>query len=308
MPWRSRWPSTSRSRRRRRTRARVASGGARVSRRRWLGAALGAVAIPGRARPRLLRRGAGRGAARRARPARTTPRVRPGPSVLRDASELEGHADNVAASLYGGVVAVAAGRVVRIPLARELAVVVWVPETGDRHEQRRAASSPTRSPSTTRCSTSVAPRCSSPRSRPATWTPCASRPRTGSTRTAASPACAEHARRDRRGPRRGCVRGMVVGIGTVGRRVRRSRRRRTGRAPRSRPGDVRSCSTSTTKGRRSREAEVRDRTLAEARCVVVTGAAGGIGAALARRFAAEGARGIVVADRSCRIEAAGTSR
>jgi len=31
-------------------------------------------------------------------------------------------------------------------------------------------------------------------------------------------------------------------------------------------------------------------------CVVVTGGAGGIGAALARRFAAEGARGVVVAD------------
>src|SRR5689334_11411109 len=34
----------------------------------------------------------------------------------------------------------------------------------------------------------------------------------------------------------------------------------------------------------------------EDRCVVVTGAASGIGAALARRFAAEGARGVVVAD------------
>lgn len=33
------------------------------------------------------------------------------------------------------------------------------------------------------------------------------------------------------------------------------------------------------------------------KCVVITGAAGGIGAALARRFAAEGTRGIVVADR-----------
>ncbi len=32
------------------------------------------------------------------------------------------------------------------------------------------------------------------------------------------------------------------------------------------------------------------------KCVVVTGGAGGIGAALARRFAAEGARGVVVAD------------
>jgi len=34
----------------------------------------------------------------------------------------------------------------------------------------------------------------------------------------------------------------------------------------------------------------------EGTCVVVTGGAGGIGAALARRFAAEGARGVVVAD------------
>ena len=35
----------------------------------------------------------------------------------------------------------------------------------------------------------------------------------------------------------------------------------------------------------------------DGKCVVVTGAAGGIGAALARRFAAERARGVVVADR-----------
>ena len=34
----------------------------------------------------------------------------------------------------------------------------------------------------------------------------------------------------------------------------------------------------------------------EGKCVVVTGGASGIGAALARRFAAEGARGVVVAD------------
>ena len=48
--------------------------------------------------------------------------------VLRDASELEGHADNAAASVYGGIVAVAAGHVVRIPLARVPAVVVWIPD------------------------------------------------------------------------------------------------------------------------------------------------------------------------------------
>jgi homoserine kinase len=49
-------------------------------------------------------------------------------AVLEIASELEGHADNVAASLFGGVVAVAGGRAVRVPRARELAVVVWIPD------------------------------------------------------------------------------------------------------------------------------------------------------------------------------------
>jgi homoserine kinase len=48
--------------------------------------------------------------------------------TLRAATELEGHADNAAAALYGGVVAVAARQVVRIPLARELSVVAWIPE------------------------------------------------------------------------------------------------------------------------------------------------------------------------------------
>src|SRR5438132_13959218 len=43
-------------------------------------------------------------------------------------TELEVHADNVAASLIGEVVAVAGSTVVRVPLARELAVVVWVPD------------------------------------------------------------------------------------------------------------------------------------------------------------------------------------
>jgi homoserine kinase len=47
--------------------------------------------------------------------------------TLRAATELEGHADNAAAAIYGGVVAVAGRHVVRVPLARELAVVVWVP-------------------------------------------------------------------------------------------------------------------------------------------------------------------------------------
>jgi homoserine kinase len=48
--------------------------------------------------------------------------------VLRAATELEGHADNAAAALHGGVVVVAGRQVVRVPLARELAVVVWIPD------------------------------------------------------------------------------------------------------------------------------------------------------------------------------------
>jgi homoserine kinase len=48
--------------------------------------------------------------------------------TLRAATELEGHADNAAAAIYGGVVAVAGRHVVRIPLARELAVVAWIPQ------------------------------------------------------------------------------------------------------------------------------------------------------------------------------------
>ena len=38
--------------------------------------------------------------------------------ILALATELEGHADNVAASLHGGVVATAGGRAVRVPLGR----------------------------------------------------------------------------------------------------------------------------------------------------------------------------------------------
>lgn len=58
--------------------------------------------------------------------------------VLARATELEGHADNVAASITGGVVAVAGGRVTPIPLACALAVVLWIPdrETATDHARR----------------------------------------------------------------------------------------------------------------------------------------------------------------------------
>jgi homoserine kinase len=51
-----------------------------------------------------------------------------GGAVLERAAALEGHADNVAASLFGGVVATAAGTTVRLPMGFDPAVVCWVPE------------------------------------------------------------------------------------------------------------------------------------------------------------------------------------
>ena len=49
-------------------------------------------------------------------------------AILAVSAELEGHADNVAASLYGGVTVATAGRVQQVPLAFDPAVVVWVPD------------------------------------------------------------------------------------------------------------------------------------------------------------------------------------
>ena len=59
--------------------------------------------------------------------------------VLGPAAELEGHADNVAASLFGGVVAATANRAVRVPLALDPMVVAWVPPTKTATESSRRA-------------------------------------------------------------------------------------------------------------------------------------------------------------------------
>jgi homoserine kinase len=48
-------------------------------------------------------------------------------TALEIATALEGHADNVAPSVYGGLVATAGGRVVRVPIPRGPAVVAWIP-------------------------------------------------------------------------------------------------------------------------------------------------------------------------------------
>jgi homoserine kinase len=59
--------------------------------------------------------------------------------ILHVATALEGHADNIAPSIFGGVVASAGGHAVRVPLPFEPAVVVWVPPSTTSTDQSRAA-------------------------------------------------------------------------------------------------------------------------------------------------------------------------
>ena len=59
---------------------------------------------------------------------RGEPIVRVQGSVLREATALEGHADNAAAAVHGGLVAVAGTTFTRVPLAVDVAVVVWIPD------------------------------------------------------------------------------------------------------------------------------------------------------------------------------------
>lgn len=65
------------------------------------------------------------------------------PELLALTAALEGHADNVAASLLGGVTVAAGGRALRIPVALEAELVVWVPPTTTRTEQSRGRLPPT---------------------------------------------------------------------------------------------------------------------------------------------------------------------
>lgn len=60
------------------------------------------------------------------------------PELLALATELEGHADNVAASLYGGIVATAAGKAVPIRLSFDPAMVMWVPSFSTSTDESRA--------------------------------------------------------------------------------------------------------------------------------------------------------------------------
>jgi homoserine kinase len=59
--------------------------------------------------------------------------------LLHLATELEGHPDNVGASLLGGVTASAGGKVVRLPLGVDPLIVAWVPETQTSTDKSRTA-------------------------------------------------------------------------------------------------------------------------------------------------------------------------
>ncbi len=59
------------------------------------------------------------------------------PHLLHLATNLEGHADNVAASLYGGIVATAGGHAVRVPMSFDPAMVMWVPSFATSTDESR---------------------------------------------------------------------------------------------------------------------------------------------------------------------------
>jgi homoserine kinase len=61
-----------------------------------------------------------------------------GLEAVHHASALEGHADNAAPALLGGVVATTGERSVRVPLGFDPAIVVWVPSFSTRTDQSRA--------------------------------------------------------------------------------------------------------------------------------------------------------------------------
>lgn len=62
--------------------------------------------------------------------------------LFRRAAAAEGHGDNVAASLYGGVVVVADATVMEIPLTVDPAVVVWIPSYKTSTSESRGTLSP----------------------------------------------------------------------------------------------------------------------------------------------------------------------
>lgn len=62
--------------------------------------------------------------------------------VFAQAADMEGHGDNVAASIYGGCVAAAGRRVVSVPMPLEPAIVVWIPSSQTSTSTSRKALAP----------------------------------------------------------------------------------------------------------------------------------------------------------------------
>jgi len=62
--------------------------------------------------------------------------------ILHLATELEGHPDNVAASLVGGVTASAGGEVAAVPVAFPASMVVWIPDFTTSTDKSRTAIPP----------------------------------------------------------------------------------------------------------------------------------------------------------------------
>jgi homoserine kinase len=63
--------------------------------------------------------------------------------LLAVATELEGHPDNVAASIFGGLVVAAADRAIRVPLGCPAEVVAWIPAEETSTDAARATLPPT---------------------------------------------------------------------------------------------------------------------------------------------------------------------
>lgn len=63
--------------------------------------------------------------------------------ILERATAIEGHPDNVAASLFGGVVAVAENQVIRIPVGLDARLLVWIPTSTTSTAKSRSRLSPT---------------------------------------------------------------------------------------------------------------------------------------------------------------------
>lgn len=63
--------------------------------------------------------------------------------VLRVATQLEGHADNAAAAVLGGVIATTGHHSIGVPMGFDPAVVVWIPSFSTRTDHSRSTLGPT---------------------------------------------------------------------------------------------------------------------------------------------------------------------